>query len=63
MFKRIEEKLDDISSNMNSQHARYDLEIREIRLDVEQLKTFQTRAMAVWGIAITAVGFVLNKFL
>lgn len=63
MFQRIEEKLDELNRNMSSQHARYDLEIKEIKKDVEDLRSFQTKAMTVWGISVTAIGFLLNKFL
>lgn len=63
MFQRIEEKLDDINRNMTFQNARYDVEIKQIKDDVENLKNFQTKAMAIWGIATVVVGFILNKYL
>ena len=31
--------------------------------EIDMLKTFQTKAMLVWGVALTIVVFVANKFI
>lgn len=65
LFQRIDEKLDDIKANMNSQNARYDNEIKDLKEDVDGLKTAITKILAIWGTAWSAItlvaGFVLQR--
>jgi len=72
MFQRIEEKLDDIKSNMSIQHARYDIEISGLRTDIrkleetdEQLKEKVTKIATIggtiWAIVTLLGGFILNR--
>lgn len=65
LFQRIDEKLDDIKANMNSQNARYDKELAKIKEDVDSLKTAKTKIIAIGGTIWSAVtlvaGFVLQR--
>lgn len=72
LFQRIDEKLDDIKTSMNTQHARYDLEISGLKLEVkktqeevEQLDKGMTKIVAIGGTIWSAItllgGFILNR--
>jgi hypothetical protein len=70
LFKRIDEKLDDIRSsikeNSDTNEKRFiqiEHEIELIRSEVEDLKTFKTRTLAYWGVGLTAVTIAINKLL
>lgn len=70
LFKRIDEKLDDIRSsikaNSDANEKRFlqiEHEIGIIRSEVEELKTFKTRTLAYWGVGLTAITIAINKFL
>lgn len=71
LFQRIDEKLDDIKVSMNTQHARYDVEIaglkqevKKTQEEVEQLDKGMTKIVAIGGTIWSAItllgGFILN---
>lgn len=53
------------SSNLNSEKrfSQIEEELSDIRTDVEELKTFKTKALVYWGIFITALSIIINKVL
>ena len=66
MFQRIEEKLDDIKANTQSQHSRFDREIEALKERVEEQGTLLMRIATIGGTIWSAItllsGFMLNKF-
>ena len=61
-FKRLDEKLDDIRATLREQNVTSDIRFKNIENDVEQLKTFQTRALTVWAIVTTAISVGISKW-
>lgn len=69
-FEVIKTLLEQISSdlkasNLNTEKrfVQIESELSDIRTDVEELKTFKTKALVYWGIFITALSIIINKFL
>jgi len=62
-FKRFDEKLDDIRLTLSSQNVNSEKRFVALETDVSNLKTFQTRALAVWAVLTTIVTLVANKLL
>lgn len=52
MLQRLEDKIDGFISTTQT-----------LQKEVDNLKTFQTKAMTVWGIAITALSIAVTKLL
>jgi hypothetical protein len=61
-FKRLDEKLDDIRATLREQNVNSDIRFRAIENDVEQLQTFQTRALTLWAVITTAVSVAISKW-
>lgn len=73
LFQRIEEKLDDIKTSMNTQHVRFEGEILDIRDDLKAIEKKQeetdqrvtklaTIGSTIWAAITLFGGFLLNKF-
>ena len=63
LFKTIDQKLDIISKEIRETNKHFDTRVSRLEEKVDALEGFQTRAMTVWAIAVTFVGFLLNRFL
>lgn len=63
LFKRLEEKLDGIREDIASTTNHLEGRITTLERDVSNLKEMATKALTIWAIAVTALGFLLNKFL
>jgi hypothetical protein len=65
LFKRIDEKLDDIRLDIKDTNKHFDVRLGILEKRVSHLESFQTKAMTVWAIMITAFStlatFVLNR--
>lgn len=61
MFRNIELLLKDIKEDIANTNSNFDRRIARVEQDVDNLKTFQTRAMVVWSIGIVIIGWVLNN--
>lgn len=62
IFQRIEEKLDLLNKSMANKHDRYDVELEKIRAEINDLRSFQTKAMTVWAVFVTIAGLILNNY-
>jgi len=58
MFKNIEVLLVDIKKDISG----FDKRVTKLEDEVEGLKTFQTRVLAYWSIAVVLVGWIVNNF-
>lgn len=70
LFSRIEEKLDDIRDDIKENNAasekrfvQIEHEIALITKRLDKLETFKTKALAYWGMGLTAITIGINKFL
>lgn len=70
MFENIKDNMkgirDDIKASNAYAEKRFKLieeEIRQIKMELEELKTFKTRTLAYWTVGFTAVTIAINKFL
>jgi hypothetical protein len=63
LFKRIEEKLDDIKDDIKNTNTHFDVRLNSLDKRVTKLEGFQTKAMTVWALVVTLVGFVINRIL
>lgn len=57
-FARLEEILTDIRTLLEDNTSRVDEEIKEIRKEVQSIKDWQTRLMAIWGSIVFLLGIV-----
>lgn len=62
-FERIEEILEDIRATLKENNTRIDGEIKEIRKEVQAIKDWQTRLMAIWGAIVFILGLVGQQLL
>lgn len=58
MFSRLEEMLKEINATLKENDTRIDGEIKEIRKEVQAIKDWQTRLMAIWGAIVFVLGLV-----
>lgn len=63
MFQKQGETLSRIEKYIKEEHKDIKATIKDIDERVTRLESFQTKAMTTWAIAITLVGYLLNKFL
>jgi acetyl-CoA carboxylase alpha subunit len=63
LFRRLEEKIDGLREAIRETNKDTDEKIKRIEDDVAHLKDFQTKAMTVWAILVTAASFFINRFL
>lgn len=61
MFGRLEEILSDIRNDIRNNSARTDKEIALIKEEVQKIKDWQNRLMAIWGAAVLVLGFLGQK--
>jgi hypothetical protein len=65
LFKRIDEKLDDIRSDIKETNNHFDVRLTSLDKRVTHLEQFQTKAMTVWAVVVTLfstiAGFILNR--
>lgn len=61
IFTRFEEKLDDLRESLKTAQSNWENRIKDVENDVADLKTFQTRAMVVWSVIVTAAGFLIQQ--
>ena len=57
-FERIEEILEDIRATLKENNTRIDGEIKEIRKEVQAIKDWQNRLMAIWGVIVFMLGLI-----
>lgn len=62
MFEKIELHLTDIKGDIANTNTNFERRVSRLEGDVEDLKTFQTRAMVVWGVIVVAIGWIINNF-
>lgn len=62
-FERIEEILEDIRATLKENNTRIDSEIKEIRKEVQSIKDWQNRLMAIWGVIVFILGLVGQQVL
>ena len=70
MFKNIEHILKEIRDDLKNvnefsekRFLQIEKEVALIRQEVEALKSFKVRVLTAWGLGVTAVTLVVNKFL
>lgn len=70
MFENIKDGIkairDDYKQNNVAVERRFkqtEEEIKVLRLEVEELKTFKTKALVVWAMGTTATSIIINKYL
>lgn len=63
LFKRIDEKLDDIRQDIKDTNNHFDNRLTKVERKVEKLETWQTKVLAVWAVVVTVAGYLLNHFL
>ena len=70
IFGRIDEKLEDIRSDIRETNKHFDARITKLETkvmtldaDVRDISTFKSKALAVWSIGVVVVGWLLNRFL
>lgn len=61
MFSRLEEILTDIRNDIRNNSTKTDKEIALIKEEVQKIKDWQNRLMAIWGFVVLALGFVGQK--
>jgi Skp family chaperone for outer membrane proteins len=65
LFKRIDEKLDDIRQDIRDTNKHFDVRLMSLEKRVSHLEKFQTRALTLWAVGIfiitTLAGFILNR--
>ena len=62
MFEKIELHLTEIKGDIAQTNTNFERRVTRLETDVEDLKTFQTRAMVVWAVIVVMVGWVVNNF-
>ena len=62
MFKNIELLLKDIKDDIANTNTNFERRVSRIETDVEELKTFQTRALVIWSFVILIIGWLANNF-
>lgn len=66
-FAQIEAELSairaDVDAELSGVRDHVDMKLSTIYVDVDDLKTFKTKALVYWGIFITALSIIINKFL
>lgn len=70
MFENIKTLLQQIRSDIKT-HSDYsekrfkilERDIQDLRMEVDELKSFKLRALTIWGVIVTGITVVLNKFL
>lgn len=70
LFKRLEEKMDGIRDDIKLSNTHFEKRLVGVERMVEdhdrllnKWQTILSIAMAVWGVIMTGIWFVLNKFL
>lgn len=61
MFEKLELLLAGIKEDIANTNTNFDKRVTKLENEVEELKTFQTRAMVVWVLVSVAVGWVVNN--
>ena len=62
MFKNIELLLKDIKDDIANTNTNFERRVSRLETDVEDLKTFQTRALVIWSFVILIIGWLANNF-
>lgn len=62
-FERLEEILEDIRATLKDNSTRVDTEIKEIRKEVQSIKDWQNRLMAIWGFIVFLLGLIGQQLL
>ena len=62
MFEKIELHLTEIKGDIAQTNTNFERRVTRLETDVEDLKTFQTRAMVVWAVIVVMVGWIVNNF-
>lgn len=62
MFEKIELHLTDIKGDIAQTNTNFERRVSRLETDVEDLKTFQTRAMVIWAVIVVTVGWIVNNF-
>lgn len=70
LFRRLEEKIDGIREDIKLSNTHFENRLVDVERMVEdhdrllnKWQTILSIAMAVWGVIMTAVWFLLNKYL
>lgn len=70
MFENFKDILlgikDDIKENNSVSERRFkqvELEIKVIKQELSELKSFKVKALTLWGIGVAGITFVINKYL
>lgn len=70
MFNRFDEKLEDIKRLVelnNTQHESHrikmDEDLKTVRDEVQKIKDWQNRAMAIWGVLVFVVGLLAQNLI
>lgn len=61
MFKNIELLLKDIKDDIANTNSNFEKRITRVEKDVDDLKTFQTKAMVLWSVGVVVIGWLLNN--
>jgi Zn-dependent M32 family carboxypeptidase len=60
LFKRIDEKLDDIRQDIKDTNKHFDDRLRKVEIKVEKMENWHGKVMAVWGTIVFIIGLFAN---
>jgi hypothetical protein len=60
LFKRIDEKLDDIRQDIRETNNHFDVRLSKVERKVEKMESWHSKIMAVWGTVVFVIGLFAN---
>ncbi len=60
LFKRIDEKLDDIRQDIKETNNHFDGRLTKVEDKVEKMESWHTKIMAIWGAMVFLIGLFAN---
>ncbi len=60
LFKRIDEKLDDIRQDIKETNNHFDTRLSKVENKVEKMESWHTKIMAIWGTLVFFIGLFAN---
>lgn len=63
MFKRLEEILKDIREDIKATNTHFEVRLTQLEVEVEQIKSWQTKMVAIGGAIWAAITLVAGTFI
>lgn len=60
LFKRIDEKLDDIRQDIKDTNNHFDLRLSKVERKVERIESWHTKVMTLWSAFLLAASIFAN---